>query len=76
MERVTLIKGRVKQIKTVGLSLKKGVNSVVPGADVTSDLLTFLELMEHGDQGWAIAVFVFMFVPFLFKLSEFVVEEK
>ena len=64
---------------TKGMRLKKGVlhivtNSVVPGADVTSDFLTFLELWEHGDIGWAISVLVFMFAPFFFKLAEFVVD--
>ena len=72
-------KGRMKRMMTVGMRLKKGVlhivsNSVLPGADVTSDFLTFLELWEHGDIGWAIAVLVFMFVPFFFKLAEFVVD--
>ena len=72
-------RGKVKRMMTVGTRLKKGIlhivsNSVVPGTDVTSDFLTFLELMEHGDPGWAAAVLVFMFVPFFFKLAEFVVD--
>ena len=59
--------------------MKKGVlhiifNSVVPLADVTSYFLTFLELWAHGDLGWAIAVLFFMFLPFLFKFFEFVVD--
>ena len=72
-------RGRVKRMMTVGMRLKKGIlhivsNSVVPGTDVTSDFLTFLELWKHGDIKWAIAVLVFMFVPFFFKLGEFVVD--
>ena len=72
-------RGRVKQVVRVGKRLQKGVlhiisNSVMPGADVTSDFLTFLELWQHGDYGWAVAVLTFMFVPFLFKLGEFVVD--
>ena len=64
---------------TVGMRLKKGVlhiisNSVVPGADVSSDFRTFLHLLEHGHSKWAIAVLVFMFVPFIFKMAEFAVE--
>ena len=67
------------QAKTVGNRLRKGIlyiiqNSVVAGADVTSDFLTFLELWKHGDTEWAIAVLVFMFVPFFFKIGEFVVD--
>ena len=70
---------KVKRIMTKGMRLKKGVlhivsNSVLPGTDVTSDFLTFLELVEHGDLGWAVAVLFFMFVPFFFKLGEFVVD--
>ena len=72
-------RGRMKRMMTVGMRLKKGVlhivsHSVVPGTDVTSDFLTFLELMQHGDIKWAIAVLFFMFVPFFFKLAEFVVD--
>ena len=72
-------RGRMKRMMTVGMRLKKGVlhivsNSVLPGTDVTSDFLTFLELMQHGDIKWAIAVLFFMFVPFFFKLAEFVVD--
>ena len=71
--------GKVKKILTVGMRLKKGVrhivsNSVVPGTDVASDLFTFLELWNNKDYGWAVAVLIFMFVPFLFKLGEFVVD--
>ena len=67
------------QVKTVGKRLKKGIfyiikNSVVAGADVTTDFLTFLELWVHGDIGWAVAVLIFMFVPFFFKICEFVVD--
>ena len=73
------IRGRVKQMMTVGKRLQKGVlhivsNSVVPGTDVTSDFFTFLELWQHGDYGWAAAVLTFMFVPFFFKLGEFLVD--
>ena len=72
-------RGRMKRMMTVGMRMKKGVlhifsNSVLPGTDVTSDFLTFLELWKHGDIKWAIAVLVFMFVPFFFKLGEFVVD--
>ena len=72
-------RGKMKRVMTVGMRLKKGVlhivsNSVLPGTDVTSDFLTFLELMQHGDIKWAIAVLFFMFVPFFFKLGEFVVD--
>ena len=71
-------RGRMKRMMTAGMRLKKGIlhivsNSVMPGADVTSDFLTFLELMEHHDIKWAIAVLTFMFLPFFFKLAEFVV---
>ena len=70
---------RVKQVMTRGNRMKKGVlhivsNSVVPGTDVTSDFFTFLELWQHGDYGWAAAVLTFMFVPFVFKSGEFVVD--
>ena len=73
------VKKGVTPVITVGKRLKKGVfhivfNSIGPGADVTSDFLTFLELMEHHDIGWAMAVLFFMFVPFFFKLAEFVVD--
>ena len=71
--------GKVKKILTVGMRLKKGVlhivsNSVVPGTDVASDLFTFLELWNNKDYGWAVAVLIFMFVPFLFKLAEFALD--
>ena len=64
---------------TVGMRMKKVVlhivfNSVVPGADVFFDFSLFLELWNHEDYGWAAAVLTFMFVPFLFKLGEFVVD--
>ena len=70
---------RVKQVMTRGNRMKKGVlhivsNSVVPGTDVTSDFFTFLELWQHGDYGWAAAVLTFVFVPFVFKSGEFVVD--
>ena len=72
-------RGKIKQMMTVGMRLKKGIlhivsNSVMPGSDVSSDFLTFLELLSHGDTRWAIAVLFFMFVPFFFKLAEFVVD--
>ena len=72
-------RGKMKRVMTVGMRLKKGIlhivsNSVLPGTDVTSDFLTFLELLEHGDIKWAIAVLFFMFVPFFFKLAEFMVD--
>ena len=43
-------RGRMKRMMTVGMRMKKGIlhivsNSVVPGTDVTSDFLTFLELL-------------------------------
>ena len=67
------------QVKTVGKRLNKGIvyiikNTVVAGADVTTDFLTFLELWAHGDVKWAVTVLVFMFVPFFFKICEFVVD--
>ena len=73
------VKASLKQMLTVGMRLKKGTlhiifNSVLPGADVSSDFFTFLELWAHSDIGWAIAVLFFMFLPFLFKFSEFVVD--
>ena len=73
------LKKGVTPVMTVGKRLKKGLlhiisNSIVPGADVTSDFLTFLELLEHGDIQWATAVLFFMFVPFFFKLAEFSVD--
>ena len=49
-------------------------NSVIPGYNVFSDFSLFLELWNHEDYGWAAAVLLFMFVPFLFKLGEFVVD--
>ena len=60
------VKASLKQMLTVGMRLKKGTlhiifNSVLPGADVSSDFLTFLELWAHSDIGWAIAVLFFMF---------------
>ena len=63
----------------MGKRLNKGIvyiirNSLVAGADVTTDFLFFLELWEHGDIRWAFAVLVFMFVPFVFKICEFVVD--
>ena len=72
-------KGRVKRMMTVGMRMKKGVlhivsNSLVPGADMSSDFFTFLELVKNEDYGWAAAVLLFMFVPFFFKLGEFVVD--
>ena len=71
--------GGMKRMMTVGNRMKKGVlhivfNSVVPGADVFFDFSLFLELWNHEDYGWAAAVLTFMFVPFLFKLGEFVVD--
>ena len=49
-------RSQVKQVMKVGMRSRKGFlhfvsNSVLPGAVVTSDFLTFLELMEHGDIG-------------------------
>ena len=78
-ERGTQIKGKVKRVMAAGMRTKKSVlhtvaNSVLPAADVTSDFLTFLELLEHGDIGWAAAVLFFIFVPFFFKMGEFLVD--
>ena len=75
----TRMKKGVKKVNTVRMRLQKGVlyivsNSVVPGTDVSSDFLTFLELWEKGDIGWAAAVLFFMFVPFFFKMGEFLVD--
>ena len=79
MQRGDRFKDRMKQTVTLGMRLKNGVlhilsNSVLPGADVSSDFLTFLELWENGDIGWAAAVLFFMFVPFFFKMGEFLVD--
>ena len=79
MQRGDKFKDRMKQTVTLGMRLKKGVlhsifNSLMPGADVSSDFLTFLELWKKGDIGWAIAVLFFMFVPFFFKMGEFLVD--
>ena len=54
-------RGKMKRVMTMGMRLKKGIlhimfNSVVPGTDVTSDFLTFLELLEHGDIKWAMLI--------------------
>ena len=72
-------RNRMKRMMTAGMRLKKGIqhivsSSVLPGTDVTSDFLTFLELLEHGDIKWANDVLFFMFLPFFFKLAEFVVD--
>ena len=82
MKRLTVgmrLKKGVKKVNTERMRLQKGVlhivsNSVVPGSDISSDFLTFLELLENGDIGWAAAVLFFMFVPFFFKMGEFLVD--
>ena len=62
----------ISRLKTGSLYIVR--NSVIPGYNVFSDFSLFLELWNHEDYGWAAAVLTFMFVPFLFKLGEFVVD--
>ena len=79
MQRGDRFKGKMKQTVTLGMRLKNGVlhilfNALMPGSDVTSDFFTFLQMIEQDDLGWAAAVLFFMFVPFFFKMGEFLVD--
>ena len=44
-------------------------NGMLPLADVTSDYLTYLSLLESGDELFALANLLLMFLPFAFKLG-------
>ena len=45
------------------------LNGMLPLADVTSDYLTYLSLVESGDELFALANLLVMFLPFAFKLG-------
>ena len=44
-------------------------NGILPLADVSSDYLTYLSLLESGDELFALANLLLMFLPFAFKLG-------
>ena len=44
-------------------------NGILPLADVTSDYLTYLSLVESGDELFALGNLLIMFLPFTFKLG-------
>ena len=44
-------------------------NGILPLADVTSDYLTYLSLMDSGDELFAIGNLLLMFLPFAFKFG-------
>ena len=46
----------------------------LPLADVTSDYLTYLGLLESGDELFALSNLFVMFLPFAFKLGFFLVD--
>ena len=47
-------------------------NSILPFTDVTTDGVTFFELLENGHANWAAATFYFMWNPFILHLLTFV----
>ena len=49
-------------------------NGMLPLADVTSDYLTYLSLLESGDERFAFCNLFVMFLPFAFKLALFLVD--
>ena len=49
-------------------------NGILPLADVTSDYLTYLSLVESGDVRFALCNLLVMFLPFAFKLGLFLVD--
>ena len=49
-------------------------NGILPLADVSSDYATYLSLLESGDELFALANLLVMFLPFAFKLGLFLVD--
>ena len=69
-ERCRDTKARFKRIWTVAKKCTYIVlNGILPMADVTSDYLTYLVLMDGGDELFALGNLLLMFLPFAFKLG-------
>ena len=49
-------------------------NGILPLADVASDYLTYLSLLDRGDELFALSNLLVMFLPFAFKLGLFLVD--
>ena len=71
-------RGTKARFKKVWTGVKKCTyivtNGILPLADVTSDYLTYQSLLESGDELFALANLLVMFLPFAFKLSLFLVD--
>ena len=71
-------RGTKARFKKVWTGVKKCTyivtNGILPLADVTSDYLTYLSLVESGDELFALANLLVMFLPFAFKLALFLVD--
>ena len=66
-------RGAKARFKKVWTGVKKCTyivtNGILPLADVTSDYLTYLSLLESGDERFALCNMLVMFLPFAFKLG-------
>ena len=71
-------RGTKARFKKVWTGVKKCsyiiTNGFLPLADVTSDYLTYLSLVESGDKLFALSNLLVMFLPFTFKLCLFLVD--
>ena len=71
----TRCRGTKARLKKVWTGARKCTyivtNGILPLADVSSDYLTYLSLMESGDELFALANLLVMFLPFAFKLILF-----
>ena len=71
-------RGTKARFKKVWTGVKKCTyivtNGFLPLADVTSDYLTYLSLVESGHELFALSNLLVMFLPFFFKLSLFLVD--
>ena len=69
----TRCRGTKARLKKVWTGARKCTyivtNGILPLADVTSDYLTYLSLMDSGDELFAIGNLLLMFLPFAFKFG-------
>ena len=66
------------KVRMVWTTMKKlsylVINGVLPLADVTSDYLTYLNLLENNHELFALGNLLIMFLPFFFKLGLFLAD--
>ena len=69
---------RHPKVRRVWTTMKKlsylVINGILPLADVTSDYLTYLSLLENNHKSFALGNLLIMFLPFFFKLGLFLAD--